>query len=250
MQQQLGAEVVLSSDSASSLDKTNPMRHIASRTFPVMNIGLANTAIAQSTNATRTRIRYQTYIGSPWVYAIPACFGAYINVPGVTTFAGNDRSWDADSDSYKTRFDSIITWGSNPSVKAEVSVGETRAYVGIPSFEIPTGTATASSASMKLNATVLSPTYVSFGIKQNVANPFCLGADGINFDLHFYVRRDGVYTLSGNYLPVPFHEVYARDNVDPSWRQIMRSGIEFFPCFVRYVGNLCDVNTLEQRSAF
>lgn len=250
MEQQLEVEVVLSSDSASSLDKSDPMRHIASRTFPVRNLGLADAAVAQSTSATRTRIRYQTFIGSPWVYAIPVCLGNYINVQGITTFAGNDRGWDADSDSYKTRFDSIISWGSNPSVKAEVSVGETRAYVGIPTFGIPSGRATASSESMKLNTTVLSPTYVSFGIKQNVPNPFCFGADGINFDLHFYVRRDGVYTLTGNYLPVPFHEVYARDNVDPSWRQIMRSGIEFFPCFIPYVGNVCDVNGLEQRSAF
>ena len=250
MQQQLQVEVVLSSDSARSGDKTDLMRHITSRTFPVTNIGLANIAVAQSTSATRTRIRYQTFIGSPFVYAIPACLGTYINLPGVTTFAGNDRSWDADSDSYKTRFDSIISWGSNPSVNAEVSVGETRAYIGIPSFGVPSGRATASSSSMKLDATLLSPTYVSFGIKQNVANPFCLGADGIHFDLHFYVRRDGVYTLNGDYLPVPYHEVYARDNVDTSWRQIMRSGFELFPCFVPYAGNFCDVNNFEQRSAF
>jgi len=250
MKQQLQAEVVLSSDSASSTNKKDLMRHIASRTFPVTNIGLANIAVAQSTSATRTRIRYQTFIGSPWVYAIPACLGTYINLPGVTTFAGNDRSWDADSDSFKTRFDSIISWGSNPSVNAEVSVGETRAYIGIPSFGVPTGRATAPSSSMKLDAMVLSPTYVSFGIKQNVANPFCFGADGINFDLRFYVRRDGVYTLTGDYLPVPFHEVYARDNIDTSWRRIMRSGFELFPCFVPYAGNICDVNNFEQRSAF
>jgi hypothetical protein len=249
MRQQLEVEVVLSSDSAQN-DSSDPMRHIASRTFPVRNIGLTNTAIAQSTDATRTRIRYQTFIGRDFVKAELICAGYYINVPKVTYFNGNNRTWDANSDSYKTRFDSIIAWGAAPSVSKEVSVGLTTVYLGFPPFVIPETSQRASADSMQLNTTVLSPDYVSFGIKQNVSNPFCFGADGINFDLHFYVRRDGVYTLSGNYLPVPFHEVYARDNLDPSWRQIMRSGFEIFECFTPILGNICDENHLSQRSAF
>lgn len=250
MQQQLEAEVVLSSDSARSKDKSDPMRHIASRTFTIQNIGLANVAVAQSTSATRTRIRYQTFIGRDFVKAELFCVGWYVNVPNVTYFNGNDRTWDANSESYKTRFDTIIAWGSNPSVSKEVSVGLTEVYLGLPPFVLPETSRRASAASMQLNTTVLSPDYVSFGIKQNVSNPFCLGADGINFDLHFYVRRDGVYTLTGNYLPVPFHEVYARDNSDPSWRQIMRSGSERFECFTPLLGNWCDVNDFNQRAAF
>ena len=249
MGQRLEVEVVLSSDSASSLDKSDPMRHIASRTFPVKNLAIADTAIAQSTNATRTRIRYQTFIGKDFVEANLICLGFYINVPNVTYFNGNNRSWNADSNSYKTRFDSVITWGAQPSVGKEVSVGLTT-VLGLPPFVVPETSRRASDESMELNTSVLSPDYVSFGIKQNVPNPFCFGADGINFDLHFYVRRDGVYTLTGNYLPVPFHEVYARDNSDPSWRQIMRSGFEFFECFTPIIGHLCDVNNLSQRSAF
>ncbi len=249
MQQQLEAEVVISSDSAHS-DASNPMRHIASRTFPVRNIGLTNTAVAQSTDATRTRIRYQTFIGREFVKAEIICGGFYINVPKITYFNGNNRTWDANSDSYKTRFDTVISWGASPSVVKEVSVGLTTVYLGFPPFVVPETSQRASTDSMQLSATVLSPDYVSFGIKQNVSNPFCFGADGINFDLHFYVRRDGIYTLSGNYLPVPFHEVYARDNLDPSWRQIIRSGFEVFECFTPILGNICDVNNLSQRSAF
>lgn len=250
MGQALDVEVVLSSDSARSRDKIDLMRHIASRTFPVHNIGLANLAIAQSTSATRTRIRYQTFIGSDFVKAQIICLGWYLNVPNATYFKGNGRTWDANSELYKTRFDTIIAWGPSPSVSKEVSVGLTEVYMGLPPFVVAETSQRASASSMQLNATVLTPDYVSFGIKQNVSNPFCLGVDGINFDLHFYVRRDGVYTLSGNYLPVPFHEVYARDNVDTSWRQIMRSGSENFNCFAPYIGNICDVDDLTQRSAF
>lgn len=250
MGQQIESELILSSVSAHSADSNDILRHIASRSFTVRNLGTADAAIAQSLSATKTRIRYQTFIGSSYVSAPDVCFGSYINIPGITHFNGNNRTWDADSDSYKTRFDSIITWGANPSVKPELSIGETVAYIGIPPLVAPTFRTTASSESMKLNATVVSPDYVSFGIKQNVANPFCLGADGINFDLHFYVRRDGVYTVTGNYLPVPYHEVYARDNVDTSWRQIYREGGPFFGCFTPFVGNICDVNNLEQRAAF
>jgi hypothetical protein len=250
MGQAIESELILSNVSAHSADPNDMLRHIASRSFTLRNLGTADAAIAQSLSATKTRIRYQTFIGSSYVSAPEACFGAYINIPGITFFNGNNRTWDADSDSYKTRFDSIITWGTNPSVKPEVSVGETIAYMGFPPLVVPTFRTTASSASMKLNATVLSPDYVSFGIKQNVPNPLCIGADGINFDLHFYVRRDGVYTVTGNYLRVPYHEVYARDNVDTSWRQIYRDGTLFFECFTPFVGNICDVNDLNQRAAF
>jgi hypothetical protein len=251
MGQEISVDVSLASDSEHSDTASDPLRHVTSHTFPVQNLSLPNSAVAQSSSATRTRIRYQTYIGSDFVIAPPPCTGAFHNVTPFTYFTGNGRSWDADSDSYKTRFDSIITWGADPNVKKEVSVGESQVVFGVPPFDyVVEARATASSQSMQLQTTVLSPEYVSFGIKQNVPNPFCIGADGINFDLHFYVRRDGVYTLSGNYLPVPYHEVYARDNVDPSWRQILRGGSELFICFTPLVGNVCDVNALSQRSAF
>jgi len=249
MQQHLDAEVVLSSDSALSDNKADPMRHIASRTFPVRNIGLANSAFAQSSNATRTRIRYQTFIGAPYVFAVPFCSGNYINIPLATYFKGNNRSWDADSDSYKTRFDTIITWGENPSVKKEVSVGPTTALAGLPPFLLPIATETASSENMQLTSSVVSPTYVSYRINQRVVNPYCEEADGIRFGLNFYVRRDGVYTMAGNYLPVPHHEVYARDNVDTSWRQILREGGDNFGCLLPKISSLCDVD-VSQRAAF
>lgn len=248
MEQQLEVEVVLASDSASSLDKSDPMRHIASRTFPVRNLGLADAAVAQSISATRTRIRYQTFIGAPLAYAMPGCEGDYPNL-GFTFFNGNNRSWDADSASYKTRFDTIIAWGANPSVAKEVSVGATIAYIHVPPFMIPVSTETASSQSMKLTTSVVAPTYVSYKISQRVVNPFCSNADGIRFSLNFYVRRDGVYTMTGHYLPVPHHEIYARDNVDPSWRQLLREGSDNFACLLPILSESCEI-VVDQRAAF
>ncbi len=249
MHQQPEVEVVLSSDSTHSADEADPMRHISSRTFPVRNIGLANSALAQSSNATRTRIRYQTFIGAPYVFAVPFCSGNYINIPLATYFKGDNRSWDADSDSYKTRFGTIITWGDSPSVKKEVSVGPTTALAGLPPFLLPIATETASSGNMQLTTSVVSPTYVSYRINQRVVNPFCEEADGIRFGLNFFVRRDGVYTMDGNYLPVPHHEAYARDNVDPTWRQILREGGDNFGCLLPKISSLCDVD-IKQRAAF
>jgi hypothetical protein len=249
MKQQLEVEVVLSSDSAGSLDAANPMRQIATRSFPIRNIGLSDAAVAQSTNATRTRIRYQTFIGAPLAYAMPGCEGDYPNL-GFTFFNGNNRSWDANSESYKTRFDTIIAWGTNPSVTKEVSVGATTAYIHVfPLMMIPVATETASSQSMKLTTSVVSPTYVSYKISQRVVNPFCSNVDGIRFSLNFYVRRDGVYTMTGNYLPVPHHEIYARDNFDPSWRQLLREGGDNFPCLLPILSPSCDID-IEQRAAF
>jgi hypothetical protein len=249
MGQKSNVEVSISSDSARSSESSDPIRHITSRTFPLGNLGLSEAAFAQSPLATRTRIRYQTFIGLPFVFAVPGCSGNYINIPLATYFNGNSRSWDANSAAYKTRFDTIISWGTDPAVTKEVSVGPTIAYGGIPPALFSLASETASSQSMTLTTSVLSPTYVSYRINQRVVNPFCSNADGIRFGLNFFVRQDGVYTMDGNYLPVPHHEAYARDNVDTSWRQILREGSDNFPCLLPVISSECDIN-IKQRSAF
>ena len=249
MGQRPKVEVSISSDSARSNNSSDPIRHITSRTFPLRNLGLSEAAFAQSPWSTRTRIRYQTFIELPFVFALPGCSGNYINIPLATYFNGNSRSWDANSDAYKTRFDTIISWGTDPAVTKEVSVGPTIAYGGIPSALFSLASETASSQSMTLTTSVLSPTYVSYRINQRVVNPFCSNADGIRFGLNFFVRQDGVYTMDGNYLPVPHHEAYARDNVDTSWRQILREGSDNFACLLPVISSECDIN-IKQRSAF
>jgi hypothetical protein len=202
-------------------------------------------AIAQSTAATRTRIRYQTYISqeraTPIVQTNPS-ISCYTDVNGaqvaIDYFLGDNRSWDADSNAFRTRFDTVLSWGSQPAVAPQVSVGVT-----VARGTSPTGpwqkSKQASSESMILTTGVLSSDYISYNIKQNVPNPFCVSSQGIEFDLSWFVKRNGTFTMKGFYKPVPRIELYARDNVNVNWRTILQSPLEQFQCLLPLISNTC-----------
>lgn len=250
MKQQLEVEVVLSSDSPSSADNEERMRHIASKSFHVVNLDLGESAVAQSTSATRTRIRYQTFIAAPKVEAFPlVCtypFGALSSY-----FYGNNRSWDPDSNAFKTRFDTIISWGTLPSVKKETFVGASVRHTS-QAFEPKErdDTLWASDESMVLGQITAYSDYISYRIRQNVPNPFCSVAEGIQFDFMFYVKRNGSYTFFGDYLPVPYHEVYARDNLNADWRTLALRKGEDFNCFSPWKSAECTVNDITKQGTF
>ena len=227
------ADVTLSSESESTISKNPQFRHFESKTISLTNLNLPDAAVAQSMLATKTRIRYQTFIGAPIVYAPP--LGCTTLTGALTTFFyGNDRSWNPDSEYFKTRFDSIISWGANPDVTDDIAVATTQ-RVTVPilsSDKIIYDFAIASGESMQLRKYILTSDYVTFQISQNVANPFCPAAEGIQFRFSFFVKRNGNYTMSGEFMQIPNHEVYVRDNINYNWRAIAQNPGDFFWCFL------------------
>lgn len=236
-------QVLLTSELPSISETSQPLSQVTSKLISVRNLGLSDIATAQSLSATKTRIRYQTFIENALVEVpIVGCSAGTEEAQRVINFfAGNSRTWNADSNSYKTRFDSLISWNSPHSVEPQVAVGTTAAYQYFQGQIVYAELRTAPSTSMILTPGDVSENYVSFRIQQNVANPFCEYAGGIYFDFHLYVKRDGTFTLKGKYKPVPHHEVYVRDNLDTSWRTILREGSERFECFIPVYTNVCPV---------
>lgn len=199
-------------------------------------------AFAASPLPTRTRLRYQTFIpeydtDAPPLVCAPISTGDYILI---TNFLGDNRSWNPDSESFKTRSDVVIDWGAGGSITPEFSVGETSLVLEyIFPFGVGNTTVvqkrTAADDSMKLERKVMSSSYVSFKISSDVSNPFCFGplVNGIFYEFAFSVYRDGVYTIKGSMIKVPSHEFYTRNNVDPSWRTLFRFTNQGFQCLTK-----------------
>lgn len=177
---------------------------------------VANSAIASTALPTRTRFRYQTFIPSKLVDApyFDCRLVDYLAMP--TQFAGDSRSWDPDSESFRTRQDIVVNWSDSGSLASEAVVGQSARITNLGLVSM-TELATASNSSMIVTQAVASSSYVAFHISEDVANPFCLAARGIYYNLGFYVNRSGVYAVSGTIRRVPNHEIYSRNNVNSSW---------------------------------
>lgn len=94
-------------------------------TAQVLSAAANDRAFAATALPTRTRFRYQTFI--PYQRApapAPAC--SLPSTPLVLVlakFLGDDRSWDPDSESYKTRTDVVVDWAAGGTISPEFSVG-------------------------------------------------------------------------------------------------------------------------------
>lgn len=196
-------------------------------------------AFAATPLPSRTRFRYQTFIpevstNAPSIVCtpLPDEYGMPIGI-----FLGNNRSFDPNSSSYKTRSDVVIDWDAGGTITPEFSVGESTQvlyyfYENFFANRTITTKRTASSESMKLVRGVVSSDFVSFHIYSDVTNPFCWDyvTRGIFYDFAFYVHRSGVFVVHGTLRQVPNHELYTRNTLVPFWRTIFQSSNIGFNC--------------------
>jgi hypothetical protein len=211
--------------------------------------GNSMSAFAATSIPSRTRFRYQTFIAEYDTYAPPiACAPASTSdVAVVANFLGDNRSWNPDSDSFKTRSDIVVDWGANGTITPEFKVGETTLVVDYYySFLPPVRTVskkTASASGLKLSKLVMNASFVSFRITSDVTNPFCLDwtTKGISYNFLFNVFREGTYVIEGTLLRVPNHELYTRNNIDPQWQTLLQVPNQGFQCLFEYSWG-CDVN--------
>jgi hypothetical protein len=202
------------------------------------------TAVAATPLPSRTRFRYQTFIvdktvsAPSWVCAPPS-YDSYVVIG---SFLGDDRSWDPDSNSFRTRTDALIDWGNGGDITSTHTVGMSTQILDIYYFlthEHIEKQLRASSDKLTLVQAVKSPQYVSFHINSDVENPFCVPglARGIWYDLAFFVAQSGAYTVTGTIREVPNHELYARDSINPSWQFLMHKANYGFECLAPYAND-------------
>lgn len=196
-------------------------------------------AYAATALPSRTRFRYQTFIAEAFAPAPPpACAPVPTNnILVFARFLGDNRSWDPDSNSYKTRSDVVVDWGAGGTITPEFSVGETTritdyVYLPVPVPVTVVHKKTASSEGMKLIRGEMSSDYVSFRIISDVTNPLCLdfATKGISYNFSFYIQREGRFVVKGTMLRVPNHELYTRNNISPSWRNLFQVTNQGFQC--------------------
>lgn len=216
---------------------------VVTTSIPTSEAGL-QAAYAATALPSRTRFRYQTFIpGAEAPAPAPVCAPLSTNAYEVLAhFLGDNRSWNADSESFKTRSDVVVDWGAGGTITPDFSVGETTLivdyyYIIPPSLKTVVTKKTASAESMKLVRGAMSSSFVSFRISANVTNPLCwdLLTNGIFYDFAFYVHRDGTYVVDGTLLRVPNHELYSRNNVNSSWRTIFQTTNQGFECLTHGV---------------
>jgi hypothetical protein len=203
-------------------------------------------AYASTALPSRTRFRYQTFIPEAEVDSPPIVCGPISDEFGnpLSSFLGDNRSWNPDSESYKTRSDVVVDWDGGGSITPYFSVGESTQilrFIYPLSFLNSTIVLkdTASSSSMKLVKGAASSDYVSFHIYSDVVNPFCnkFVTRGIFYDFAFYVHRTGEFVVKGTFRQVPNHELYTRNNVATSWRTIFQRSNQGFNCLATIFGD-------------
>lgn len=181
-----------------------------------------------SASATSTTVRYQTFINSTYVSA-PLTGCSYVQGGGYY-FNGNGRSYSATSASYKTRADANIIWASK-SISLSKSVGATNVYKLTSGTYKLVDTATASASGITLTISSISTTQAKFNMRHDVGNPFCSG-NGIYYDLNLTVNRSGSYSVTGERLRVPHHEMYIKDSDTTTWKTILNEPIQSFDCLI------------------
>ena len=195
-------------------------------------------ALAASELPNRTRFRYQTFISEAYVSAPAIACAPEPNEYGypVGMFKGDSRSWNPDSNSYRTRSDVVVDWSAGGTVTPYFSVGESTQVLAYP-FNSFTFNKTASSEGLKLVRGVISPDYVSFHIYSDVVNPFCISqlTRGIFYDFAFYVHQTGEFVAKGTIRQVPNHELYTRNDVNSNWRTLFQAPNQGFGCLATFV---------------
>jgi len=175
-------------------------------------------------------LRYQTFIPDAYVDA-----PALVCTPDLSRyrFVGDNRNWGPGATSFRTRFDVRVNWLDSGSMLATTSVGKTVREKQEGTSWVYNASDTASNASMILLVTgPQTSQYVQFTIAQDEKNPLCnqLLTLGISFNFKVSIWRNGSYELDGTAVKVPNHEIYIKDQDNPSWSILARRAYLSFDC--------------------
>lgn len=185
-----------------------------------------------------TTLKYMTFIRDEIVWS-PMNFGCPL--PLWSYFLGDNRSFDATSDKFRTRVFVRVDWLNGGHVTHSVTAGTSVAYL------VPGVLALVSSAdvsNIKVFELAASETQSKFRISHRAADPLCLTANlfdySVAYEYDVTVQKSGGYGLVGYAKRVPNHEAYIRDSNSPAWKTVLRRESASFDCLTAALENKND----------
>lgn len=188
----------------------------------LVNVNILPAQAQKSSNSKTWYIRYTTFIP-----------GKIVKVPlRKKWFSGDNRGFDVDGKSYRTRTDVTIVCktGSN-NVTMRPFIGTSTEVTSDGTF---VDSAIASSNGIKLIIKQTYPT-IKFTVKHEVGIPRKLLFPSPDIYYSYTGEFDcekGTYTLEGEHDKAPNHEVYLKNSASVGWKTIYRFNGEDFTCLV------------------
>lgn len=161
-------------------------------------------------NVDRWGFRYTTFLDNDWV----------LN-PNLLSrnryFKGDDRGFDSNGASYRTRVDVELAYDCERSpLTFTRDVGQSLAYDVFKRFRKQ---ATASLDGIMLKRTDHGGDEAGFRLMHAVGNPLTTAPD-INYEVRAIMRRDGTFDMTGYHDQAPHHEVYLMRGAGDDWKPI------------------------------
>ncbi|HJF32533.1 MAG TPA: DUF3238 domain-containing protein [Sporosarcina psychrophila] len=161
-------------------------------------------------NVDRWQFRYATFLKDDWVKNLnPLSRNRF--------FKGDDRGFDPNGESYRTRVDVELAYDLERSPMTFIKdVGASIAYSSSKRFRKQ---ATASPDGITLKRTNHGESESGFHLTHTVGNPLT-PAPAIDYEVRAVMRRDGPFDLTGYHDQSPHHEVYLMRGVGNDWQPI------------------------------
>lgn len=161
-------------------------------------------------NVDRWGFRYMTFLQDDWV----------LN-PNLLSrnryFKGDDRGFDSNGASYRTRVDIELAYDLERSpLTFTRDVGPSIVYDAFKRFRKQ---ATASHDGITLKRTNHGEDEAGFHLLHAVGNPLTTAPD-INYEVRAVMRRDGTFDMTGYHDQAPHHEIYLMRGEENEWKPI------------------------------
>lgn len=158
-------------------------------------------------------LRYTTFLAAYWVEN-PNRLSKY------RWFTGDNRGYDANASSYRTRADvNICFCPAGKSVGLNRYVGKTHGYDKNKKF-LKSGRA--SSSGIDIKNLKLGSSKITFKLIHSVGNPLVTALD-IDYYVNAEFYSNGNYKLSGEHDQAPHHEVYLKGSNSSSYQKMHRA---------------------------
>ena len=171
---------------------------------PATQSTLATAAASTSTNFL---VRYTIFIPPAQVSAPLNPGGASI-VPPYYWFEGDNRSFNANASSYRTRVDVGGTWDGSGNVSSLYFVPTAGETIGYDANWNVVGTGYANMSNVNLLDVTYGTWQIYYGVSHSASNPLVYGSPSVLYSYYMTLYSNGSYSAYGASNKAPNHELY------------------------------------------